>query len=221
VQPFAAAVRSAEWDGRQEANVAGRTEGAIDSGYDGGRDTQFAAFVHARRPALLRLATLLTAGDPHLAEDLVQTALTRLYVAWWRVERDQGPEAYCRRILVNTVVDERRRPWRRAETSRAELPDVVDPSHSGASSAEDRDAVRAALASLGPRMRAAVVLRHWLGYDVAECAGLLGCSEGTVKSQTARGLDRLRALLSDDLTLTPATTTRATSTTPATTGSDR
>jgi DNA-directed RNA polymerase specialized sigma24 family protein len=54
-------------------------------------------------------------------------------------------------------------------------------------------------------MRAAVVLRHWLGYDVAECAALLGCSEGTVKSQTARGLDRLRALLSDELTLTTAT----------------
>jgi RNA polymerase sigma factor (sigma-70 family) len=119
------------------------------------------------------------------------------------VERDQGPEAYCRRILVNAVVDERRRPWRRAETSRAELPDVPDPA---AGSPEDRDALRAALASLGPRMRAAVVLRLWLGYDVAECAGLLGCSEGTVKSQTARGLDRLRDLLSDDLTV-PATQT--------------
>lgn len=177
------------------------------TGYDGGRDPQFAAFVHARRPALLRLATLLAAGDQHLAEDLVQTALTRLYVAWWRVERDQGPEAYCRRILVNAVVDERRRPWRRSETSRAELPEVADRRGDGpGSSAEDRDAVRAALAALGPRMRAAVVLRHWLGYDVAECAGLLGCSEGTVKSQTARGLDRLRALLSDDLTLTHAQT---------------
>jgi RNA polymerase sigma-70 factor (sigma-E family) len=177
---------------------------ASGTGYDGGRDPQVAAFVHARRPALLRLATLLAAGDPHLAEDLVQTALTRLYVAWWRVDRDQGPEAYCRRILVNAVVDERRRPWRRSETSRAELPEVADP---GTGSAEDRDAVRAALASLGPRMRAAVVLRHWLGYDVAECAALLGCSEGTVKSQTARGLDRLRALLSHDLTLTPDTQT--------------
>ena len=155
----------------------------------------------ARRPALVRLATLLAAGDAHLAEDLVQTALTRLYVAWRRVERDQGPEAYARRILVNAVVDERRRPWRRSETSRAELPDAP----SSDPSAEDRDAVRTALAALGPRMRAAVVLRHWLGYDVGECARLLGCSEGTVKSQTARGLDRLRVLLSDELTPTPAT----------------
>ena len=78
------------------------------------RDEEFRAFVVARRPALLRLATLLTAGDEHLAEDLVQTALTRLYVAWRRVERDQGPEAYARRILVNAVVDERRRAWRRS-----------------------------------------------------------------------------------------------------------
>ena len=67
------------------------------------RDEQFQAFVMARRPALVRLATLLAAGDQHLAEDLVQSALTRLYVAWPRVARDQGPEAYARRILVNTV----------------------------------------------------------------------------------------------------------------------
>jgi RNA polymerase sigma-70 factor (sigma-E family) len=170
-------------------------------GSTGARDEEFRAFVVARRPALVRLATLLAAGDAHLAEDLVQTALTRLYVAWRRVERDQGPEAYARRILVNTVVDERRRPWRRSETSRADLPDTP----SSDASLEDRDAVRRALAAIGPRMRAAVVLRHWLGYDVAECAALLGCSEGNVKSQTARGLDRLRVLLSDELTPAPAT----------------
>jgi RNA polymerase sigma-70 factor (sigma-E family) len=181
----------------------GPGHGAIRAaGHGALRDVEFGAFVQARRPALLRLATLLAAGDPHLAEDLVQTALTRLYVAWRRVDRDQGPEAYARRILVNAVVDERRRPWRRSETSRAELPEVAaadaDPG--------DRDAVRAALATLGPRMRTAVVLRHWLGYDVAECAHLLGCSEGTVKSQTARGLDRLRTLLADDVTITLAPT---------------
>jgi RNA polymerase sigma-70 factor (sigma-E family) len=166
------------------------------------RDAAFTAFVQARRPALLRLASLLAAGDGHLAEDMVQTALTRLYIAWWRVDRDQGPEAYARRVLVNAVIDERRRPWRRSETSRAELPElpVTDPG------VESRDSVRAALAALGPRMRSAVVLRHWLGYDVTECADLLGCSEGTVKSQTARGLERLRHLLADDITITAATT---------------
>jgi RNA polymerase sigma-70 factor (sigma-E family) len=169
------------------------------------RDDEFAAFVVARRAALVRLATLLAAGDAHLGEDLVQTALTRLYVAWRRVEHEQGPEAYARRILVNAAIDERRRPWRRGETSRAELPEIS--TTAGDSSIEDGSAVRDALAALGPRMRAAVVLRHWLGYDVAECADLLGCSQGTVKSQTARGLDRLRTLLSDDLT--PITATRS------------
>jgi RNA polymerase sigma-70 factor (sigma-E family) len=165
----------------------------------GNREVDFRSFVTARRAALVRTATLLAAGDTHLAEDLVQTALTRLYVAWHRVDHDRGPEHYARRILVNTLVDEQRRPWRRRETSRAEVPDLVA---AEADRAEDRDAVRRALADLAPRMRAAVVLRHWLGYDVAECAHLLSCSEGTVKSQTARGLDRLRELLSDDLTVT-------------------
>lgn len=163
------------------------------------RDTAFRAFVVARRAALVRTATLLTAGDAHAAEDLVQVALTRLYVAWPRVDREAGPEAYARKILVNALIDERRRPWSRRESSRAELPDAPA---AAPGSAEDRDAVRRALAELGPRMRAAVVLRHWLGYDVAECAQLLGCSEGTVKSQTARGLERLRLLLSDDLSVT-------------------
>jgi RNA polymerase sigma-70 factor (sigma-E family) len=163
------------------------------------RDEDFRAFVTTRRAALLRTATLLAAGDAHLAEDIVQTALTRLYVAWPRVDRDRGPEHYARRIMVNALVDEQRRPWRRRETSRAELPDTT--AAATPASAEDRDAVRRALGALAPRMRAAVVLRHWLGYDVAECAHLLSCSEGTVKSQTARGLDRLRELLSDDLTI--------------------
>lgn len=164
----------------------------------GQRDEDFRAFVTARRAALVRTATMLAAGDAYLAEDLVQAALTKLYVAWPRVQRHQGPEHYARRILVNALVDEQRRPWRRRETSRSTLPDTgVAPA---GTSAEDRDAVRRALGQLGPRMRAAVVLRHWLGYDVAECAELLCCSEGTVKSQTARGLDRLRELLSDDLT---------------------
>ncbi len=171
-----------------------------EAGRTGDRETDFRAFVASRRPALVRTATLLAAGDAHLAEDLVQTALTRLYVAWHRVDKDRGPEHYARRILVNALVDEQRRPWRRRETSRAELPDVPT-EQAGADGPEDHDAVRRALADLGPRMRAAVVLRHWLGYDVAECAHLLDCSEGTVKSQTARGLDRLRTLLSDDLTL--------------------
>ena len=163
------------------------------------RTTEFRRVRHGPAAGPAATATLLAAGDAHLAEDLVQTALTRLYVAWRRVERDQGPEAYARRILVNA--------WSTSGAGRGGAASPAGPScptspRPQAGTAEDRDAVRAALAELGPRMRAAVVLRHWLGYDVAECAQLLGCSEGTVKSQTARGLDRLRALLSDDLTVT-------------------
>jgi RNA polymerase sigma-70 factor (sigma-E family) len=163
------------------------------------RDAQFRAFVAARRPALVRLATLLSAGDAHLAEDLVQIALTRLYVAWPRVRAD-GPEPYARKILVNAMLDERRRPWRREVSSDAlpeRLPDATPAADAGAA---DTEQVRAALAQLAPGMRAAVVLRHWSGIDVEGTAALMGCSEGNVKSQTARGLDRLRALLAEEIT---------------------
>ncbi|HEV2889729.1 MAG TPA: SigE family RNA polymerase sigma factor [Frankiaceae bacterium] len=155
------------------------------------RDEEFRAYVTSARPSLLRAATLLAAGDAHLAEDVVQTSLTKLYVAWPRVRRE-GPDRYVRRILVNAFTDETRRPSWRRERSSAELPDVAaaDPR-----SPEDKDAVRRALAALPPRMRAAVVLRYWLELDVAETASALGCGQGTVKSQTARGLDRLRELL--------------------------
>lgn len=170
-------------------------------GEDRGRDGAFRAFVSARRPALVRLATLLTAGDAHLAEDVVQTALTKLYVAWPRVRAD-GAEAYARRVVVNALLDERRRANRREVVTEA-VPDRLRDAEPGPDGAaiETRDRVRAALRELAPGMRAAVVLRHWLGYDVAECARVMGCSEGTVKSQTARGLGRLRELLGEDVTV--------------------
>jgi RNA polymerase sigma-70 factor (sigma-E family) len=169
------------------------------------RDEEFRAFVMTHRPKLVRTARLLTAGDVHLAEDLVQVSLTRLYVAWPRVRRESGPEAYAHRILVNAFTDETRRASRRRERTHADVPDVAtDP----ALTPEDRDAVRRALAALPPRMRAAVVLRHWLEYDVAETARALGCSEGNVKSQTARGLDRLRELLGPIAEPDPTSTTR-------------
>jgi RNA polymerase sigma factor (sigma-70 family) len=150
---------------------------------------------------------LLTAGDCHLAEDLVQVSLTKLYLAWPRVRRDAGPDGYAYRILVNAFTDDRRSAARRRESAHAELPDVpADP----ALTPEDRDAMRSALAALPPRMRAAVVLRHWLEYDVAETAAALRCSEGNVKSQTARGLDRLRELLGPLTDPDPTTFTRST-----------
>jgi RNA polymerase sigma-70 factor (sigma-E family) len=160
------------------------------------RDEEFSAFVIGRRVGMLRSACLLTAGDPHLAEDLVQTALARMYVAWPKVTRSDSPDAYARRILVNVYIDEVRRPRWRREQSVAQPPDRADTAvAAGWPAAVDGDAIRAALAALPGRMRAAVVLRHWMDLSVQETADLLHCSEGTVKSQTAKAITRLRGLL--------------------------
>ena len=159
------------------------------------RDEEFSAFVQARRTGLVRSACLLTAGDTHLAEDLVQTALARLYVAWPKVRRAGTESAYVWRIIVNAHIDEVRRPSRRRERNVPELPERPAPPEAfpdGLGSSE----VRAALGALPPGMRAAVVLRHWLDLSVGETAELLNCSEGTVKSQTAKAAARLRDLLS-------------------------
>jgi RNA polymerase sigma-70 factor (sigma-E family) len=153
------------------------------------REDAFRAYVQDHRAELVRAATLLTSGDTHLAEDLVQVTLTRLYVAWHRVDGRRSPGAYARRILVNAFIDDTRRPLRRRERSHGAVPELPAP---GAIGFEEREAVHRALADLPPRMRAAVVLRHWLQLDVRETADVLGCSEGTVKSQTASGLERLR-----------------------------
>ena len=156
------------------------------------RDEQFHDFVLARRAGLVRTATLLTAGDAHLAEDLVQQTLTKLYVAWPSFRRADNPDGYVRRALVNALTDERRRLWRKREKPVAELPDRA-PLFNG--EPQNADALRVALRALPPRMRAAVVFRYFYDLGVAETADALGCSEGTVKSQTARALDRLRDAL--------------------------
>ena len=169
------------------------------------RDEEFSAFVLASRPGLLRSACLLTAGDWHTAEDLVQVALAKLYVAWPRVRQSGTQVAYAWRILVNAHIDEVRRPRWRREQSVAAPPDTPDPSALTAfPDGLDGGAVRAALATLPPGMRAAVVLRHWADFSVEETAQILGCSAGTVKSQTAKGIARLRDLLGDAATPLPA-----------------
>jgi len=155
------------------------------------RDEQFHGYVLARRDDLLRTATLLTGGDPHLAEDLVQATLTRLYLSWPKFRRADNQNAYARRVLVNTLVDEKRRPWRREDTQ-AEPP---EPAPVPAGSDERGDDLNRALQALPPRMRAAVVFRYFHDLSVAETADALGCTEGTVKSQTARALDKLRQTL--------------------------
>jgi RNA polymerase sigma-70 factor (sigma-E family) len=153
------------------------------------RDREFTEFVMRRRAALVRVAALLVSGDLARAEDVVQTALTRLYVAWPRVRPDTV-DAYARRCVVNAVTDDRRSLFRRREQVHAQLPDVaaVEAQHG------DEKMLLALLATLPARMRAAVVLRYVEGLSVAEAADAMRCSEGNVKSQSARGLERLRAV---------------------------
>ena len=154
------------------------------------RDREFTEFVLARRTALVHVATLLLAGDRARGEDAVQTALTRLYLAWPRVRPDTVA-AYARRCVVNAAIDDRRSVFRRRERVQAEPPEVA------VAEAEyvDGTTVVALLAILPARMRAAVVLRYIEGLSAAETAKAMGCSEGTVRSQSARGLDRLRAVI--------------------------
>lgn len=143
-----------------------------------------------RRAALVRTATTLTAGDAHRAEDIVQAVLVRLYVNWPRV-REQRPDAYARRAIVNEVIDDARRPGRRREIVSDRLPEpAVEPVP------ENGDLLEA-LGALPPRMRTAVVLRYVEGLSIEDTADAMACSTGTVKSQAARGLDKLRTALGE------------------------
>ncbi|WP_028655307.1 SigE family RNA polymerase sigma factor [Nocardioides sp. J54] len=154
------------------------------------RDASYVEFATSRRDQLRRIAYGMC-GDWHRADDLVQTALVRLYVAWPRVARHGTEDAYVRKILLNAAIDESRRPARR-ERPTAELPEVAA---APGVAVEDRDSLVAALQQLPAQQRAAVLLRHWLGLSVAETAAELGVTEGTVKSHTSRGLAALRGTL--------------------------
>lgn len=151
-------------------------------------DAQFAEFVHARSAALLRLAVLLT-GNRRDGEDLLQTALVKAYRSWWRLRQPDRAEAYVRRILVTSVISWRRRGAAR-ELATGQVPDQPVPELSAAVS--DRVVLRQALRSLSPGQRAVLVLRFYEDLSERQTAELLGCSVGTVKSQTARGLAALR-----------------------------
>lgn len=144
--------------------------------------------LYVARAAALRRTAFLLCGDWHTAEDLVSVSFAKLYAAWRRVDH---PEPYLRQVLVRTWVDETRRPHRR-ERPVAVLPDAtVRPS----SSVEDRELLKTALLRVPPRQRACLVLRFFDDLSVADTARALGCTESTVKSQTSRGLDALRALI--------------------------
>lgn len=152
-------------------------------------DAAFAEFVAARRQHLRRVAYAIC-GDWNQAEDLLQTALVKLYVAWGRVRHDGSEEAYVRRIMVRTQIDETRRPWWRRERS-GEVPERP----AANARVEDRTELFDALQQLPEMQRKVVVLRHWLQLSVAETARELRISDGTVKSHSARGIAALRAAL--------------------------
>jgi RNA polymerase sigma-70 factor (sigma-E family) len=162
------------------------------------RDREFRGFVAERSAGLLRLAYLVSA-DRASAEDVLQNTLVKAYLHWPRISAD--PEAYVRRIVVTAAADEHRRPYRRREVVAETVPDAAD--HEGVDPADAFDALdvrerlRQALRSLPPRQRAAVALRHWVGLEPAEVADLLGCSVETVRSQTMRGLEKLRSAYAD------------------------
>lgn len=155
-------------------------------------EREFRHYVLARRDVLLREAYLLT-GDAHLAEDLVQTALAKAYVAWRRVVAADSPDAYVRRILINAHHSASRR-LRVRELLTGSVPEVLAPGGGPGDpgSADRLDVVRALLA-LPLRQRTAVVLRYWADLPEGEVAAVMGCSVGAVRSQAHRGLERLRA----------------------------
>lgn len=154
------------------------------------RDATYVEYVAARQRHLRQIAYALC-GDWSRAEDLVQIALVKLYLAWPRVSRDGREDAYVRQILVRVNIDEHRRPWRR-EQPVEEIPD--QPGDGETAPAVD-EGLMAALLDLPLMQRKTVVLRHWLGLSVEETAAELGIATGTVKSHSSRGLERLQLVL--------------------------
>jgi RNA polymerase sigma-70 factor (sigma-E family) len=159
-------------------------------------DEAFSAYVASRQEALLRTAFVLT-GDHHAAEDLVQTALARVYVAWNRIREKQAMDAYVRRVMVNEHTNWWRRSWRRREHSTDDLPNV--PAKAPDLDPADRDELMEHLYALPPRQRVAIVLRYFEGLSQAEAAKIMNCSEGTVKSHTSRALAALRTKYVEDM----------------------
>lgn len=153
------------------------------------------AFAKANLESMRRTAYLL-AGDWHRADDLVQDTLIRLAGSLRQVRDPVALPAYVRTCMIRALLDQRRRPWRR-ERSVAEPPDRgLDDAVEGV---ERRTDVLRALQQVPPRQRAVLVCRFYEDLDIAATAAALGCSTGTVKSQTARGLAALRAALGYDL----------------------
>ncbi|MFI5938149.1 SigE family RNA polymerase sigma factor [Actinoplanes sp. NPDC051494] len=155
-------------------------------------DADYVAYAHGRTPALRRWAYLLCA-DVHQADDLVQETLTTVYSRWQKVSRADNIDGYVHRILVRTFLDERRRRWWKVGLFGDHTPERMTGDHG----IEERTDLRTALSRLAPRQQAVLVLRFLCDQSVADVALQLGCSEGTVKSQTSHALAALRRILGD------------------------
>jgi RNA polymerase sigma-70 factor (sigma-E family) len=155
------------------------------------RPTSYEEYVALRWSALYRTAYLMTGAHAD-AEDLVQTTLVKVYGAWGRVARAGSPDAYVRRMLVNTFVSGRR-PMRavRERVVEAVPEPEVGPDASG--EADERLALWPHITSLPPKQRAVVVLRYYEDLSEQQIADALGCSAGTVKSNASLALKALRA----------------------------
>jgi RNA polymerase sigma-70 factor (sigma-E family) len=152
---------------------------------------EFIEFAAGASPRLRRTAFLLC-GNWHTAEDLAQTTLTKMFVSWRRISRRDAVDAYAYRTLVNTYLADRRGK-RAGELLGGWLPERPD----APQTPELRIVMLDALAALPPRARVVVVMRYWADLSVDQTAELLGCSPGNVKSQSARALDKLRAVLGE------------------------
>lgn len=160
---------------------------------------EFEAYFRARRDGVRRTAYLLC-GDWHRADDHAQAAFVALHRHWRRIRDRDALDAWMRRTLVRSVIDESRRPWRRERSTDAvEVGGVERGVASGADGVATRHVLVEGLRAVPPRQRAVLVLRFLEGLDVASTAAALRCSEGTVKSQTAHGLATLRTVLGDAL----------------------
>ncbi len=156
----------------------------------GSRDDEYTEYVAARLSSLRRLAAVL-GDDWQRADGLVQATLTRLYVHWAQVRAASHPDAYARTVLVREFIHERRTSWAKWVSLTGGMTDSP-------AAAVDHDAVldlQAAVAALPARQRATLVLRFYCDLNVDQSAKILGCSPGTVKSQTAKALDTVRRAL--------------------------
>lgn len=160
-------------------------------------DEEFAEYAVVALPRLRRIAFLLC-EDRHRADDLAQSALTRTYVHWHRARAAENRDAYVGAILMNVFLGEQRTAWWRRTTVHASpelaMPEAQLSAGEGISAEELLD-LRSALRMLPPRQRAVIVLRYYCDYSIEQTAQVLGCTAGTVKSQTSKALLRLRGIL--------------------------